>query len=95
MSAHNARLDVRLPAAHKALIDQAAEVLGQSTSAFTVSTLVAEATSVIAHRGNIQMSDRDRDRFLACLAEPPAPKAALRRAAKQHGGRRSRCATVG
>ena len=81
---HNARLEVRLRPEHKALIEQAAEASGQTTSAFTVSALLAQARSVIAQSGLIQMSDRDRDRFLACLAEPPAPKGALKRAAKRH-----------
>jgi len=33
------------------------------------------------------LSDRDRDRFLDLLDHPPAPGAALERAARKHAGR--------
>jgi hypothetical protein len=33
------------------------------------------------------LSDRDRDRFLELLENPPAPNAALKRAARKHAAR--------
>lgn len=34
------------------------------------------------------LSDRDRDRFLALIANPPAPTSALKQAASRHKARR-------
>ena len=83
-TAHSTRLDVRLAGEHKKLIQQAAELLGQTISAFTVSTLVQEAQQVVERFSSLQLSDRDRDSFLAALDNPPEPNARLRRAAKAH-----------
>jgi uncharacterized protein (DUF1778 family) len=81
---HNTRLDVRLAANHKDLIEQAASLLGQSVSAFTVSTLVREAGQVVESLAALQLGNRDRDAFLAAMNAPPRPSVRLRRAAKQH-----------
>lgn len=81
------RLDVRLAAEHKDLIEKAAGLLGQTVSAFTISTLVREAQEVTEQFGELRLSDRDRDAFLAALDNPPEPNARLRRAAKAHAGK--------
>ncbi|MBC8372800.1 MAG: DUF1778 domain-containing protein [Phycisphaerae bacterium] len=81
---HNTRLDVRLAGEHKKLIQQAAELLGQSISAFTVSTLVQEAQQVVERFSSLRLSDRDRDLFLDALDNPPEPNERLRRAARAH-----------
>tara|TARA_B100000809_G_C14669190_1_gene362568 strand:- start:101 stop:358 length:258 start_codon:yes stop_codon:yes gene_type:complete len=81
------RLDVRLAADHKNLIEQAADLLGQSVSAFTVSTLVREAEEVVERFGALQLSKRDRDAFLNALDNPPKPNARLKRAAKAHAAK--------
>jgi uncharacterized protein (DUF1778 family) len=83
-TAHSTRLNVRLAKEHKKLIQRAAELLGESISAFTVSTLVREAQQVMARFSALQLSDRDRDSFLAALDNPPEPNARLRKAAKAH-----------
>lgn len=83
-TAHNTRLDVRLAADHKDLIERAAGILGQSVSAFTVSTLVREAGQVVEQLAALQLSDRDRDAFMSALDNPPEPSDRLRRAAKRH-----------
>ncbi|MCD4832050.1 MAG: DUF1778 domain-containing protein [Anaerohalosphaeraceae bacterium] len=79
------RLDVRLDSNRKNLIEQAAGLLGQTISAFTVSTLVREARDVVERFGTVSLSDRDRDAFLAALDNPPKPNARLKRALKAHG----------
>lgn len=84
---HGTRLDVRLAARHKRLVEEAAGLLGQSLSAFTVSTLVRESEQVIRQSGLIRMSNRDRDAFLAALDRPPKPNARLRRGARRHARR--------
>ena len=83
-TAHSTRLDVRLAGEHKKLIQQAAELLGQTISSFTVSTLVTEAQQVVERFSLLQLSDRDRDSFLAALDNPPEPDARLCRAARAH-----------
>jgi uncharacterized protein (DUF1778 family) len=68
----------------KDLIEQAAGLLGQTISAFTVSTLVREARDVVERFGTVSLSDHDRDTFLAALDNPPKPNARLKRAFKAH-----------
>ena len=78
------RLDVRLDPDRKTLVEQAASLLGQTVSSFTVSTLVREAREVIERFGSILLGDRDRDVFLAALDNPPKPNARLKKAFKAH-----------
>lgn len=85
-TANNTRLDVRLGEEQKKLIEQAAGVLGQTISAFTVATLVHKAEEVVERFGILRLSDRDRDAFLAALDNAPQPSAKLRNAAKRHAG---------
>ena len=80
----NRRLDVRLPEGNKKLIEQAARLLGQTVSAFTLHTLVREAEDVVERFSMLRLSNRDREAFLSALAKSPAPNAKLRKAAKQH-----------
>ncbi len=84
MAMTNTRLDVRLGKEQKRLIEQAAGFLGQTTSAFTVATLVHKAEQVVERFGMLHLSNRDRDAFLAALDKAPPPNAKLRKAAKRH-----------
>ena len=84
-SVQTARLDLRLDPDRKHLIEQAASLLGQSVSAFTVSSAVREASEIVERFGMLSLSDRDRDAFLAALDNPPKPSARLRKAFKAHG----------
>jgi uncharacterized protein (DUF1778 family) len=79
-----ARLDLRLDSERKRLIEEAAGLLGQSVSAFTVSSAVRQASQVIERFGALSLSDRDRDAFVKALDSPPKPKARLRKAFKAH-----------
>jgi uncharacterized protein (DUF1778 family) len=83
-TASNTRLDVRLGEEQKRLIERAAGVMGQTVSAFTVSTLVNHAGEVVERFGMLRLSDRDRDAFLDALDNAPKPNARLRKAAKLH-----------
>jgi uncharacterized protein (DUF1778 family) len=81
----DARLNFRLPAHLKEVIEEAAASLGQSVSDFAVSTLVQQARSVIGQQHVTTLSNRDRDRFIALLDETDArPNAALVKAAKKY-----------
>jgi len=83
-TANNTRLDVRLGEEQKKLIEQAAGFLGQTTSAFTVATLVQQAEQVVERFGMLRLSDRDRDAFLLALDQASKPNAKLRQASKRH-----------
>lgn len=80
------RMDFRVAPEHKALIERAAAYQGETTSGYAISTLVREAQQVIREHELLTLSDRDRDRFLELLADPPEPTEALRRAARRHRG---------
>ena len=83
--ARDARLNFRLPADLKEVIEEAAASLGQSVSDFAVSTLVQQARSVIEQQHITTLSNRDRDRFIALLDDAEArPNAALVKAAKRY-----------
>jgi uncharacterized protein (DUF1778 family) len=52
-------------------------------------TAAAEDDLPYAEESSTRLSDRDRDRFLELLANPPAPTAALEKAVARHKARRS------
>ncbi len=81
----DARLNFRLPGELKQVIEQAADHLGQSVSEFAVSTLVRTAHEVIEQREWTDLSNRDRDVFLAMLDDvDAAPNDALVAAAGKY-----------
>ena len=82
-TARDARLGVRLPEAHKRLVEQAAAVRGQSVSDFAVSSLVQLSREIIEEANVTRLSARDRDRFLALISEDAQPNDALDRAAQR------------
>ncbi|NUM53135.1 MAG: DUF1778 domain-containing protein [Candidatus Hydrogenedentes bacterium] len=84
------RLDIRLNADSKTLIQQAAELRNQTVTQFVVATLLDEAGKVVAEHAQVVLSDRDRDLFLKLLDAPPRPNKALRDAVKSHQKRRLR-----
>jgi hypothetical protein len=47
--------------------------------------VVAEDDLAFTEESMARLSDRDRDRFLALLANPPAPSPALKKAANRRG----------
>jgi uncharacterized protein (DUF1778 family) len=46
------------------------------------------SASIFVEESASPLSDRDRDRFLELLANPPAPTPALKKAAARHKARR-------
>jgi uncharacterized protein (DUF1778 family) len=79
------RLDLRVSADHKRLIEQAATLSGLTVSSFILDTIMQRARAVVRDTIEIELTNRDRDRFLAALADANAkPNAALRRAAQRH-----------
>ena len=84
---NDTRLNFRLPSDIKQLIEEAAAQLGQSVSDFAVSTLVQMAHQVIQRQAITDLSNRDRDVFLALLDDADVgPNKALTEAAKRYRG---------
>jgi uncharacterized protein (DUF1778 family) len=82
---NDARLNFRLPADLKAVIEEAATTLGQSVSDFAVATLVHTARTVLHERSVTNLSNRDRDLFIKLLDDSGAkPGPALTEAAKRY-----------
>ena len=50
--------------------------------------VIAEDELAFAEESASPLSDRDRDRFLSLIANPPAPTPALKKAASRHKARR-------
>lgn len=80
-----ARMDFRLQADHKALIEQAAALSGQTVSQFAVAAMLEAARASIERATLTELSNRDRDAFLAMLDAEAEPNAALRAAAERFG----------
>ncbi len=86
---NDARLNFRLPAELKEIIEQAAAHTGQTVSDFAVSTLVDNARKVIEEHDRTELTRRDRDLFIRLLDDEKAkPNAALVAAARKYKRRR-------
>jgi uncharacterized protein (DUF1778 family) len=87
---NDARLNFRLSADLKAVIEEAAAMLGQSVSEFAVSTLVQTARLVLRQQSVTELTNRDRDIFVALLddadAKPTKALADAARGYKKHLG---------
>ena len=78
------RIDIRVNSESKSMFLKAAELSGQNLSAFVVEAVRERAIRVLDEYDKIRLNNQARDLFLDALANPPAPNAALRRAAKKH-----------
>lgn len=86
-----ARLNVRLAQPLKEVIEEAAAVMGQTVSDFAVSTLVQAARQVVEQRQVTELTNRDRDLFLALLDDTSKrPNKALKDAAARYRKRRGK-----
>lgn len=77
-------MDFRLSSAHKALVEKAAVYSGDSLTGFAVATLVEEARRVIREHESVELTARDRDRFLSLLDNPACPSDDLVRARSRY-----------
>ena len=86
-----ARLEVRVSAAQKSLLQHAAALSGRTLSEFVASAQDA-ARQVIAEHESIRLSREEQSAFVQALLQPPEPNARLKRAAKAYlrrGGQRT------
>lgn len=83
-NSQSARLDFRIAPEHKALIERAANVEGQTVSNFAIATLVRAAQEAIQRGSLTTLSARDSETFLRMLDSDAGPNAALKSAAKRY-----------
>ena len=71
------RIDLRLSSEHKELLEKAAALAGVSVSSYVLSNSLVVARKDLSNHQKLQLSDRDRDLFIAAIINPPAPNLAL------------------
>ncbi len=82
---YEAKLNIRIPIQIKQTIEEAAAELGQSVNDYLASALAETARRIIHERDVTNLSNRDRDLFLALLDDTTAaPNKALTKAAKSY-----------
>lgn len=78
--AKDSRIDLRVTAEQKTLLEQAASLSGVSLSAYTLLHLLPQAQQDIERQERLTLSNCDRDLFLSALANPPKLKGKLKSA---------------
>jgi uncharacterized protein (DUF1778 family) len=76
-----ARLEARVSAAQKSLLQRAAALSGRTLSEFVVASAQEAANKVIQDHAAIELSRSEQIAFVTALLDPPKPSARLRRAA--------------
>ena len=74
------RLQVRLDAESKSVLQRAASYRHKTVSQFVLATAMEEAEKVIRENEIVTLSSPDCKLFYDALTNPPAPNAALRKA---------------
>ncbi|MBN1447593.1 MAG: DUF1778 domain-containing protein [Bacteroidetes bacterium] len=80
----NRRIDLRLEAKQKALLEAAATVTGQSLMSFVVSNSLTAARNVLHEYRATELSFADFEKFMHMLENPEEPNTALLNAARRH-----------
>lgn len=78
------RVDMRLTAKQKQLVEAAARARGETTSQFFLVAAIKRAKQVLRREELIRLTAEDRARLIEALANPPAPSARLRAAWKDY-----------
>ena len=83
----NDRIDFRVSSDTKTLLARAAELSGVKMSQFWIDVATERAQDIVAQHDQIELNDQARKIVLKALLSPPAPNAALKRAAKKFATR--------
>lgn len=78
--AKDSRIDLRVTAEQKSLLEQAASLSGVSLSAYTLLHLLPQAQQDIENQERLMLSNRDRNLFLSAMANPIKLKGRLKTA---------------
>ncbi len=84
------RIEARIPGEMKDLISAAAKMEGRSLSDFVISSALSAARDVVRANAILELSTRDQMLFAQSLITPPAPQAALVKAAGRFIERKNR-----
>lgn len=79
-----ARLEARLSADQKALLQQAATLSGRTLSEFVLASAQEAATKLIQEHQSVRLSRNEQIAFVTALLKPRAPKTRLRKAAARY-----------
>jgi uncharacterized protein (DUF1778 family) len=80
----SARLEARISAEQKRLFQRAAAVRGVTLTNFVLTSAHEAATRAVQEDELLSLATHERQRFIDALLKPPAPNAALRRAARRY-----------
>ena len=84
------RLEARITAKQKKLLERAAALEGRSLTDFVLSSAQAAAAATISRHELLELIPGDQEVFVAALLKPPAPNKALRAAAARYRATRER-----
>ena len=84
VSTKRARLEARVTAQQKELVQRAADLSGLTLSDFIVSSLQSAAAEAIRTHQMIELTARSTETFVQALLNPPAPNERLRAAAREY-----------
>ncbi len=84
MDTRSARIETRVSAEQKELIERAAAYLGRTVSEFVLGNVEQAARDVIAEHERIKLDRRQSQVLVKSLLSPAAPNDALRDAARRH-----------
>jgi len=80
------RITARVSDSVRDTLEQAAELLGATVNQFVVQTAYVEAQRVIERESVIRLSQKDAQKILALLDNPPKANKRLKDAVKTHQG---------
>ena len=83
-AARGDRIDFRVSPKTKDLLVRAATLRGSNLTAFVLESAQERAVELIERYEQLRLTNRDRDRLLAALDQPPAPAEALRQAFRKY-----------
>ena len=78
------RLEARIPAAQKRMLERAASLRGTTLTDFVLASAQEAATKTIKDFEMLSLCDEAREVFIKALLSPPAPNKALHAAADRY-----------
>jgi uncharacterized protein (DUF1778 family) len=80
----NDKLQIRIDKTTKAKIEQAASYSNKTISDFVLENIIPVAEKVIEEHTTIKLSNRDWNKLMVVLENPPEPNEAIKRAAERY-----------
>lgn len=84
MNTKNNRLDIRTTHSAKETLEQAANMVGTTLSAFMLDSAMSRARDIIAQNQTIHLNHKESERFVSFLQQPPKPNEKLKALFKKH-----------